>query len=55
MDDDALYERFNEVFLDLCLTGACTYDPVILQELWLEFLQDLERGFASLFGARTDQ
>lgn len=49
MDDDALHEAFECVYLDLCAHGLCRFDPQILAELWAAFVSDMARGFPSLF------
>jgi hypothetical protein len=54
-DSDHLEDAFHAVYLDLCGHGICKYDPAILEQLWLEFLCDLQQGFVSLFSAARPQ
>jgi hypothetical protein len=54
-DSDHLYDAFSAVYLDLCNHGICRYDPDILEQLWLEFLRDMQKGFISLFSAARAQ
>jgi hypothetical protein len=49
--NDSVFTAFDAYF-DLCREGVCRYDRQILEQLWREFVRDMESGFASCFGEK---
>ena len=54
-ETDALHSAFECVYVDLCGHGICRYDPVILAQLWQDFLVDMAAGFPSVFKTARPQ